>query len=56
MLRVRYIPHVRSTLYKYITHSAYFIFVLILCSDHKQDPPYSFGLVFSSLIYKFPFA
>ena len=56
MLRVHYIPCVRSTLYKYITRSAYFILVLILCSDHEQDPPYSFGLVFSSLVYKFPFA
>ena len=29
MLHVRYIPHICSTLYKYITHSAYFTFIHI---------------------------
>ena len=51
MLRVRYIPRVRSTLY--ITRSAYFIFIRIPVSGSLLDPSYPFYLLFSYPVYNF---
>ena len=53
MLHVHYIPRVRSTLYEYITRSAYFIFIHIPVSGSLEIllTPFTYYSVISYITF-----